>query len=454
MDTTGWTGRRRLGRSGLEVSALGLGGWAIGGAMAAGEQPLGYAGVDDAESLAAITLGVEAGITLFDTADAYGAGHSERLLGRALAGHPDVLVATKFGNTIDEATRQLTGVDVRPEYVRRALDGSLGRLGRDRVDLYQLHTPDVTEDQADDLIEVLEDLAAAGSLAWWGVSTDDPAKARRFASAPHCTAMQLQLNLFDPADEVLEVCAEYDLAALGRSPLAMGLLGGRYDAGSTLPADDVRGRQPDWLTWFRDGRPAPRFLAAIDAVREALTVDGRTLAQGALGWVWARDERTIPLPGFRNRAQVRENAGALGFGPLPADAFAAVERSLGRAVAEPRGMSPVLLEPGEAAARTGLSLDTLRYYEREGLVGPIGRAPGGARRYSEDDLVWLGLVTCLRDAGLGIADLRRFTDLLRTEAASDDRVDFLRRRRAELEERQAALAAAIAVLDGKIRHYS
>lgn len=110
-------------------------------------------------------------------------------------------------------------------------------------------------------------------------------------------------------------------------------------------------------------------------------------------------------------------------------------------------------EPAAAAERTGLSLDTLRYYEREGLIGPVDRSAGGRRRYSEDDLSWIGVVTCLRDAGLGIADLRRFTELLRSEAGSDDRVAFLRRRRAELEERRRLTERAISVLDDKIAYY-
>jgi len=110
--------------------------------------------------------------------------------------------------------------------------------------------------------------------------------------------------------------------------------------------------------------------------------------------------------------------------------------------------------PGEVARRTGLSLDTLRYYEREGLVGPVDRSAGGQRRYDEDDVAWIGLVTCLRAAGLGIADLRRFTELLRSEAGHDDRVAFLRRRRDELEEQAARIRAAITVLDDKIAYFS
>lgn len=112
------------------------------------------------------------------------------------------------------------------------------------------------------------------------------------------------------------------------------------------------------------------------------------------------------------------------------------------------------ITPAEAAERTGLTLDTLRYYEREGLVGPVGRSPGGHRAYSEDDLFWVGLVTCLRDAGLGIAELREFTALLRSSGPSVDRVEFLVRHRAELERRARSINAAMTVLDEKIAYYS
>lgn len=343
MTATACTGTRTLGRSGIEVSALGLGGWAIGGAMAAGNQPLGYSGVDDDAARAAVRRGVELGVSLFDTADAYGAGHSERLLGEVLEHEPQVRIATKFGNTIDEATRQLTGVNVSSAYVRTALAASLRRLRRDRVDLYQLHSVAVTPAQAEDLVAVLEDLAAEGLVAWWGASTDDAAQARLFAGAPHCTAMQLQLNMLDDNPAMLQVCAEHDLAALCRSPLAMGLLGGRYTATSTLPDDDVRGRQPEWLRWFSDGRPDPGYLAALEAVRDTLTRDGRTLAQGALGWIWAHDQRAIPLPpGFRNRNQVEDNAGALSRGPLAPDRYAAVQVLLNRQC-EPQSPSRIAI---------------------------------------------------------------------------------------------------------------
>jgi len=110
--------------------------------------------------------------------------------------------------------------------------------------------------------------------------------------------------------------------------------------------------------------------------------------------------------------------------------------------------------PGEVVERTGLTHDTLRYYEREGLVGPVHRTAGGQRVYDDDDLGWIGVVTCLREAGLGIADLRRFTELLRSEGEPEDRVSFLKRRRIELQERITKTQQAIDVLDSKIAHYS
>ncbi|MFI0901264.1 MerR family transcriptional regulator [Streptomyces sp. NPDC020983] len=116
-------------------------------------------------------------------------------------------------------------------------------------------------------------------------------------------------------------------------------------------------------------------------------------------------------------------------------------------------MTGTTLTPAGAADRTGVSLDTLRYYEREGLIGPIGRTTGGRRQYTEDDVFWIGLVTCFREAGLGIADVRAFVGILRAEHRPEDRVAFLRERRAGLEQRVAALRRAIGVLDDKIAYY-
>jgi len=309
--------KRRLGRSGIEVSALGVGTWALGGSMAVGDQQLGWGAVDDEESVRTLRRAVELGATFIDTADAYGTGHAERILARALGEQRDRLVwATKWGNTYDEATRQLTGADPSPAYARRALQASLRRLGTDYIDLWQLHLSDLAPALAEDLIAVCEELVDEGLVRAYGWSTDDPDRAAVFAAGPHCAAVQHQLNVLTDAPRMLAVCAEHDLAAVARSPLAMGLLSDRTTASTLIGVDDVRHTSPDWLTWFRNGRPSPEFLAARDAVRNVLTSDGRTLAQGALAWVWARSDRAIPIPGCRNVRQANENIAALAHGPL------------------------------------------------------------------------------------------------------------------------------------------
>jgi aryl-alcohol dehydrogenase-like predicted oxidoreductase len=140
--------------------------------------------------------------------------------------------------------------------------------------------------------------------------------------------VQHELSVFKDAPELLRFCQRRGLASINLSPLAMGLLGGRFDAGSRLAADDVRGKEPAWMRYFRDGRPAPEWLARVDAVREVLTSGGRTLAQGALAWNWARGPHTIPIPGFRTAAQVEGNAAALRLGPLSPDQMGEIARLL------------------------------------------------------------------------------------------------------------------------------
>jgi len=318
---------RILGRSGIQVSGLGFGCWAIGGPWWAGDQPLGWGAVDDGESVRAVRRALELGVTFFDTADTYGAGHSERVLGKALGGDRDrVVIATKWGNTFDETTRQSTGPDPSPGYLRRAVRASLSRLGTDRIDLYQLHLNDLPVAQALDLVPVLEELVADGLVRAYGWSTDHAGSAAAFAAAgAHVTAVQHSFSVLEDSPAVLAVCDEYDLASVNRGPLAMGLLTGKYTASSTLGADDVRGIAPQWLDFFRDGRPAPEWLDRVAAVREILRTGGRTLAQGALGYLWGRSDRTVPIPGCRTVAQVVENAGALGYGPLAPDQVAAVD---------------------------------------------------------------------------------------------------------------------------------
>jgi aryl-alcohol dehydrogenase-like predicted oxidoreductase len=321
---------RVLGRSGIEISALGVGCWAIGGPLWQADQPLGWGEVDDEESVRAVRRAVDLGVTFFDTADVYGAGHSERVLARALAGRRDeVVIATKWGNVFDEDDRQLTGTDDSPAHLRRAVEASLRRLGTDRIDLYQLHLNELPVDRAERLLGTLEELVGEGKIRAYGWSTDFADRAEAYArGGPRCAAIQHAFSVFVDSPAVLSVCERYDLASINRGPLAMGLLTGKFTAASRLGADDVRGIAPAWLEFFRDGRPAPEWLERVAAVREVLTTGGRTLAQGALGWLWARSPRTVPIPGCRTVAQVEENAGALAHGPLPASAVAEVETLL------------------------------------------------------------------------------------------------------------------------------
>ncbi len=324
--------KRMLGRSGIEVSALGLGCWAIGGPFWAGETPLGWGEVDDNESIRAIHAALDMGINFFDTANVYGAGHSERILGRALAGRrSQVVIATKFNAVFDEKTRQVIGADASPEGVRRACEDSLRRLNTDYIDLYQFHDNTYPADQAELVRETLEELVKEGKIRFYGWSTDFPDRAEVFAQGPHCTAIQFQLNVLDDNPAVIAICEKYNLAAINRGPLAMGLLTGKYTLQTRVSADDVRGeKSPEWMRYFRDGRPNPEWLVKVEAVREILTSGGRTLAQGALAWLWARSPQNIPIPGFRTVAQVQENAAAMQFGPLTPEQMREIDAILGR----------------------------------------------------------------------------------------------------------------------------
>ncbi|MEU7677288.1 aldo/keto reductase [Micromonospora taraxaci] len=322
------TTTRTLGHSGITVSAIGMGCWAIGGPLwGEDRQPFGWGDVDDDESIRTIHRALDLGVTLFDTASNYGAGHSERILGQAVAGRrDDVVIATKFGNVSEEATRRALGTDASPAFAVRSLEDSLRRLGTDHVDLYQLHINALPVPAALDLVDTLEALVDQGKIRAYGWSTDDPASAAAFATAgPHCAAIQHDESVLRDNAAVLAVCDTHDLASLNRGPLAMGLLTGSTRA---VGADDVRGRAPEWLEWFTDGRPTPRWATRVEQVRAALTADGRTLAQGALGWLLARSPRTVPIPGLRTVAQADENLATLALGPLDAEAYAEVERLL------------------------------------------------------------------------------------------------------------------------------
>ncbi len=317
---------RRLGDR--QVSALGFGCWAIGGPFSDAEgKPLGWGEVDDDESIAAVHKALDLGVTFFDTADVYGAGRSERVLGRALGKHRDeVVVASKWGNVFDEDTKVLTGTDNSVEHMRKAIRATLSRLGTDYLDLYQLHTaPSVADAEA--LADAAEEMVKDGLIRGFAWSTDDPERAAAWAGRPGYVAVQHECSVLHDAPEMLDLCERHDLASVNRTPLAMGLLG-RRDSSRPATGADIRSAAPEWLRFFTDGVPTAEWAATVDSLRDILTSDGRTLAQGALAWVWARSERTIPIPGFRNVAQAADNAGALAHGPLRPEQMTEIARLL------------------------------------------------------------------------------------------------------------------------------
>jgi len=317
--------QRSLGDGGPVVSALGMGCWAIGGPHARQGSPVGGGVIDDTESKRALRRAYDLGVTFFDTADVYGCGHSEKLIAAALGDVRDeIVIASKAGYTYVEETREAPGENGDPDYIRWACDESLRRLGTDHIDLYQFHLGGYDLAKADDVLAVFEELVAAGKVRAIGWSTDSPERAAVFAKSEHCKAIQQHFNVFGGNDEVLELCERNGLASIARGPLGMGLLTGKFDQDSSLPEDDVR---HGWN--FRTGDQA-ESLRRLDAVRDVLTSDGRTLAQGALAWLWARSEAFIPIPGFKTVAQVEENAGALAHGPLTADQLAEVQTILTR----------------------------------------------------------------------------------------------------------------------------
>ena len=325
--------QRDLGtRTGVQVSALGLGCWAIGGPWTFNGQPAGWGEVDVDESIRAIRHALELGVTLFDTADVYGCGHSERVLGRALAGRrDDVVIVTKVGNRFDERTRTGGGNDVSPSYLRRACEASLRRLDTDRIDVYLIHDGLAAPEDVPAVVDVLEELVAAGKLRWYGSSMSDPAIVRAMAEGPHMVAVEHELNVLRGELEALSVAEELGLASLNRTPLAMGLLSGRYRPDALPAADDVRRNVP-WWDFFDEGGAMERWLERIAEARGELTADGRSLVQGALGWIWGRSPAALPLPGFRTVAQVQENVAAAEHGPLPAERMERIRAILGEPV--------------------------------------------------------------------------------------------------------------------------
>ena len=324
--------KRTLGRSNIQVSPLGMGCWAIGGVWQFLDIQAGWGEVDDNESIRTIHHALDNGITFFDTAANYGTGHSERLLAKALAGRRDqIVIATKFGFNVNEAAKHVTRYEHDNEIiknVRAECEASLRRLNTDYIDLYQFHVWDYPLEPAVALREALESLVREGKIRYYGWSTDSVEAARVFAAGEHCVSIQHDLNVVKDAPEMLALCEQLNLASVNRSPLARGALTGKYTQDTTFPENDVRRDQWSHETFFV---PA---LDRLDALRDILTSSGRTLAQGALAWIWARSEQTIPIPGIRTVAQAAENAGAMQFGPLSDEQMHQIDALLRRPVSE------------------------------------------------------------------------------------------------------------------------
>lgn len=301
----------RLGSTGLQVSRICL------GMMSYGTPTWREWVLDVDASRPLVRSAVEAGITFFDTADSYSLGVGEEVTGTLLREffprREDYVLATKvfFPMSDRPGDRGLSR-----KHVMAGIDNSLRRLGTDHVDVYQLHVGGLPAEQALRMVDVLADLVREGKIRTWGWSTDDAASIRALADTPGFSVVQHGLSVLgyeDPA--VLALCDEFDLASINRSPLAMGALTGKFTPSTTFADDDQRSRA-GWHPAFAAGRPTADWLARLDAVRDVLTSDGRTLAQGALAWIWARSPRTVPIPGFKTVAQVEENAGAMAAGPL------------------------------------------------------------------------------------------------------------------------------------------
>jgi aryl-alcohol dehydrogenase-like predicted oxidoreductase len=327
---------RKLGRSDIEVSALGMGCWAIGGPWTINGVAAGWSEVDQAESERALNTAMDLGVNFFDTAANYGAGFSERLLGKVVKGRRDqVVIATKFGYEVRESEKAVLHYDAEENSSDVAsrltadVEASLQRLDTDYIDVYLLHVWGLEIEKALAAREVLEDLVKQGKIRTYGWSTDRSDAIAAFTTAPNCAVIEQQLSVLDGNLELLTLCEERNLASLNRGPLGMGLLTGKFTPSSTFASDDVR-HVADWHPGFKDGKPTQEWLDKLTSIREVLTSGGRTLSQGALAWIWAKSEKTIPIPGFKTVEQVRENAGALQYGPLNEVQMKEIDRILGR----------------------------------------------------------------------------------------------------------------------------
>ncbi|MEO6486487.1 MAG: aldo/keto reductase [Thermoanaerobaculia bacterium] len=313
---------RVLGRTGIRVSAIGFGAWAIGGAAEASGTPLGWGRTSDDESLAAIRRARDLGINFFDTSDSYGFGRSESLLGIVLARHrPDVVIATK-GGVVRSSGGELRK-DFSRQHILHAVDGSLKRLRTDYIDLYQLHNPTIDDLRRNDIQEIMERLQDAGKIRFWGVSISTPEEGVEIINAGWGHALQVLYNALNQAPEkdLFPLAKEKGYGIIARVPLASGLLTGKYNSDSTFQSDDVR---QNFLTARRLQEASQR----VDEVKSIIGGTARSATEGALRFVLAHDAVSTTIPGARTARQVESNAAAAE-GVLPVEVVEKLRARIG-----------------------------------------------------------------------------------------------------------------------------
>ena len=290
--------KRKLGTGGLEVSALGL------GCMGMSEF---YAGQDEAESLATLDRALELGVDFLDTADMYGVGRNEELIGRWLKGRRDkVVIATKFGS-MRSPEGGFLGVNGRPDYVRAACEASLKRLGVDHIDLYYQHRVD-PKTPIEDTVGAMAQLVQAGKVRFLGLSEAAPATIRKAAAVHPIAALQTEYSLWsrEPEDEILPLVRDLGIGFVPYSPLGRGFLTGRFKSPDDFEEGDYRRFSPRF-----QGENFAKNLALVGEIEALAKTKGCTPSQLALAWVLAQGDDLVPIPGTKRRKYLEENVGAL-----------------------------------------------------------------------------------------------------------------------------------------------